>query len=73
MDFGTFLLGVLSSLFATIIVFVFRSQFTNLVNMLFFKVFPKVAGKYRVVVHKERESFPDQKDTLRVSQFGAKI
>lgn len=44
----TFILGVLSSILASILIYVLRYQFAFLVNMIFFMIYPKVSGKYNV-------------------------
>ena len=71
MEWSAFFLGVASSVTAALVVFFFKAQVGNLVNVLFFKVYPKVSGVYTI---KFKERVPkNQRDVLRLSQFGAKI
>lgn len=46
-----FILGVVSSLVATFIIFIFRHQVGYLINILFFKVYPNLSGEYNVYVY----------------------
>ena len=46
-----FLLGVVSSLVATFLIFIFRHQVGYLINILFFKVYPNLSGEYNVYVY----------------------
>ena len=72
MELNSFLFGVGASLTAAIILFIFRSQFNNVASYLFFRIYPKVAGKYRIL-HLTKRVVGDQKDVLKISQFGPKL
>lgn len=43
-----FIIGVISSLTATVLIYLFRYQLGFLINFLFAKVYPNVSGEYRI-------------------------
>lgn len=53
---STFFWSVLSSVVAALIIFFFRSYFIFLVNILFFKSYPEVNGKYYCYTYGLKES-----------------
>jgi hypothetical protein len=72
MDLISFMFGVGASLTAAIIVFIFKSQFSNFASYLFFRIYPKVSGQYRIL-HLTKDVAQNQKDILKLSQFGPKL
>src|SRR5690606_23384669 len=46
-----FILGVVSSIAATILIFIFRHQVGYLINIIFFKVYPDLSGEYNVYTY----------------------
>lgn len=73
-----FILGVLSSIVATGILYGFRYQIGPVINFIFFKVFPKVEGDYLVIPYdnssdsdEESESYEyeaENDETMVISQ-----
>ncbi|MFZ5551617.1 MAG: hypothetical protein ACOZCO_00770 [Bacteroidota bacterium] len=46
-----FILGVLSSLVATLLIYLFRYQLGYIINLIFFKVYPNISGEYKVYIY----------------------
>lgn len=70
----TFIWGVLSSLLAVFIIYLLKNQFHNLVNMIFFKVYPKISGKWLIShLEKDGERNPKERDVMELKQFGSII
>lgn len=55
-----FIIGVISSLTATVLMYLFRYQIGFLVNFLFSKVYPNVNGEYRIYQYEFSSSNEDE-------------
>jgi asparagine synthetase B (glutamine-hydrolysing) len=56
----SFFLGIVASLTSTVLLYYFRYAFGYLINLLFFKVYPKVEGEYTVYQYKYEKSKDNQ-------------
>jgi len=72
MDINSFIWGVAASITAALIIFFLKTQISSIVSYLLFRIYPKIAGKYRII-HLTDSVAKNQKDILRLSQFGPKI
>jgi hypothetical protein len=73
MDMEAFTLGVGSSMTATFVVYLFRNQFANCINLILLRVYPRVDGKYSLKIPKIHKSTPGEKCLVRVRQLGSII
>jgi hypothetical protein len=67
-----FILGVVSSLVASLLVVVFKNQLSNLLNVIFLKVYPKIGGRFEILLP-EINNAEKQRHILILNQFGGKI
>ena len=70
---NTFILGVVSSVLAAIICYCSRFLIGPLVNLVFFRMFPNVSGKYRVDGDHSRDAFPNQREVVTLKQFANRL
>ena len=69
-----FFAGVLSSLVAVFIVFLAKNQVHHVVNLVFFKVYPKISGKWQIIHLTEGEKNESKtRDVMELTQFGSKV
>lgn len=73
MNIVDFLLGVLSSIVAAFILYLFRSNIFIILNVFFSKLYPNVNGSWRVYLPKEVQGNENQREILQLKQFGSKI
>ncbi|HYF81861.1 MAG TPA: hypothetical protein VEB00_02375 [Clostridia bacterium] len=66
-----FLLGVMSSIVAAIIIYIFKSQLQNLANLVLFRVYPNISGKWQVIYNNEVS--PEDKEFMELTQFGSRV
>ena len=67
-----FILGVVSSLVASLIVIIFKNQLSNLLNVVFLKVYPQIGGRFEILLP-ETNNTDKQRHVLILNQFGGKI
>ena len=72
MDTSTFIFGVVSSLIASLLIYVFKNQLSNFLNVIFLKVYPKINGRFEILLPKENNA-ENQKIILFLNQFGGKV
>ncbi len=70
----SFILGVMSSIAAVVIVYLAKNQVHHVINLIFFRVYPKVSGKWQINhLVKDIESSVTTRDIMELSQFGSRI
>lgn len=55
-----FTIGVLSSITAVILIYIFRYQIGPLINVLFFNIYPKISGEYKVYFYEYTDRVVDE-------------
>jgi hypothetical protein len=73
MNINSFLLGVASSVVAAIIILLIKNNFNNIVNLLFFKLYPNISGKYKMDIPEYRNFYENEKVIIILKQFGYRI
>jgi hypothetical protein len=69
-----FITGICSSILATIILYFFRYQIGGLLNIILFKIFPKVSGKYTMIpVSIEKSEKDDNPEVIEKTKDGFKF
>lgn len=66
---NNFLIGFLGSVAAVIFVYSVRYQIGTILNIIFYKYFPNVSGKYLWTSIEEGDAYPNQKVYLHLKQF----
>lgn len=73
MNWGPYFLGIASSLTALCLIWLVRSQITNFLNLILFRIYPKISGKYKIVFKEKNRVDPHSRDIVELSQFGSKV
>ena len=68
-----FLIGVAGSLIASILLETGRTFWANFINAIFRRIYPRIAGKYRLTIPKELMDDPRERVVVILKQFGASI
>jgi hypothetical protein len=71
---NSFILGVASSLVAVAIVSLARHHVKHVINLAFFTVYPKIAGKWQIKhLSKGDSSRAKTRDIMELKQFGSRV
>ncbi len=68
-----FLIGIASSLFASMLLSGGRVFWRNSLNVFLRKLYPSIKGRYNVVVPEDCMESPNDKTILELHQFGSRI
>lgn len=70
---SAFFIGILSSLATIFIVFLCRTQIFFIINIIFYKIYPKISGQWKLELIEASNSLLNQRDIVLLSQFGSTI
>jgi len=80
-----FLLGVLSSIVAVVVIYIIKSYFYDIIDLVFFKVYPNIKGTWKIIHLNNNNSegmcrdstnttnYDDMKDIMTIKQIGSHV